>query len=48
MEKINRVNTDLNNERSNSNIDVEEMKKFLGVVLYGSKENHSYLMETSK
>ncbi len=41
------TNKDLVNERSNSNIDTEEMKKFLGVILYGSSENHSYLHETS-
>lgn len=45
---MNQVNSDLNNERSKSNIDIEEMKKFLGCVLYGSKENHSYLKETSE
>lgn len=42
------INKDLVNERSNSNIDTEEMKKFLGVVLYGSTENHGYLHETSE
>ena len=41
------TNPDLITERLNSTIDLAEMKKFLGVILYGSNENHADLIQTS-
>lgn len=41
------INPDLNNERQKSDIDLDEMKSFLGEILYGSKETHQKMNEIS-
>ena len=42
------INPDLANERKNATIDVEEMKKFLGELIYFNSENHQRMIDTSK
>lgn len=42
-----KMNPDIAKERVNPQIDIEEMKKFMGVWLYGSEENHKELNEIS-
>ena len=41
------INPDLLKERLNSTVDLQEMKTFLGRILYGSHENHANLIDIS-
>ena len=42
------MNPDIEKERKHSNLDVENMKKFLGSILYGSENDYKELMKYSK
>jgi hypothetical protein len=43
-----KMNPDIENERKNSNLNVENMKQFLGSILYGSQNDYKELMKYSR